>query len=199
MHQPILELVCCRRYGPCVDLSSALTSPAPSTMLTQKQSSTFVVHYPPARPTLDIPSVILYGSIDKAVNWQNEIAKSLSDLPIAILNPSREDWDSSWVEDISFPKFKEQVEWEMDYAQQADVIAFYYGPATDAPISLLELGMYAGTGKVVVCCHPNYKKKGNVQIVCDRYGISLVYALDGLEDLVRERLEKKLESVSNTT
>jgi hypothetical protein len=168
------------------------------TMLTQKQSPAFVVHYPPTRPTLAIPSVILYGSIDKAVNWQNDMASSLSDLPIAILNPSREDWDSSWDEDISFPKFKEQVEWEMDYAQQADVIAFYYGPATDAPISLLELGMYAGTGKVVVCCHPDYKKKGNVQMVCHRYGIPLVYELDGLKELVRERLEKALGSVSAT-
>jgi hypothetical protein len=167
-------------------------------MLTQKQSSTFVVHYPPARPTVEIPSVILYGSIDRNVNWQNALASQLSDLPIAVLNPSRDDWNSSWVEDISFPKFKEQVEWEMDYAQQADVIAFYYGPATEAPISLLELGMYAGSGKVVVCCHPEYKKKGNVQIVCARYGIPLTYELDKLEELVRKRLERKLESVNAT-
>lgn len=164
-------------------------------MLSQKQSSTFAVHYPPARPNVEIPSVILYGSIDRNVNWQNALASHLSDLPIAVLNPSRDDWDSSWIEDISNPKFKEQVEWEMDYAQQADVIAFYYGPATDAPISLLELGMYAGTGKVVVCCHPEYKKKGNVQIVCERYCIPLTYDLDKLEELVRERLERKLESV----
>jgi hypothetical protein len=157
------------------------------------QSPGFIVYKPPFRPTVDKPSVILYGSIEHNVplDWQTSLASSLSDLPVAILNPCRDDWDSTWVEDISFPKFKEQVEWEMDHAKVADVIVFYFAPNTLTPIALLELGMYAGSGKAVVCCPPGFYKRGNVQIVCLRYGITLLESLEELQREVRRRLEEK--------
>jgi hypothetical protein len=160
--------------------------------MSSPQSAEFVLYNPPARPTVDKPSVILYGSIEQnvAVDWQTSLASSLSDLPVTILNPRRDDWDSTWVEDISFPKFKEQVEWEMDYAKIADVIVFYFAPGTLTPVTLLELGMYAGTGKAVVCCPPGFYKRGNVQIVCLRYSIPLLEGLEELKGAVRERLEK---------
>ncbi|KAF1851852.1 uncharacterized protein K460DRAFT_270263 [Cucurbitaria berberidis CBS 394.84] len=153
-----------------------------------------IVYKPPVRPEVDRPSVILYGAIQSnpTQDWQTSLAASLSDLPIAILNPRRDDWDSSWVEDIAFPKFKEQVEWEMDYAQVADVIVFYFAPGTLTPITLLELGMYAGTGKAIVCCPEGFYKRGNVQIVCSRYGIDLLGTLDELKEKVRARLTTKL-------
>lgn len=159
---------------------------------TESTPNKYDLYLPPARPTVDKPSVILFGSVDqgKSVNWQAELASSLSDLPVAVLNPRRDDWDSSWVEDISFPKFKEQVEWEMDYAKVADVIVFYFAPGIAAPISLLELGMYAETGKAIVCCPSGFYKKGNVQMVCLRYNITLLDTLDSLKEHVRGRLVK---------
>lgn len=149
-----------------------------------------IIHKPPVRPQVTKPSVILYGAIqsDPAHDWQTHLASSLSDLPIDILNPRRDDWDSSWVEDISFPKFKEQVEWEMDYAEVADVIVYNFVPGTLTPITLLELGMYAGTGKAIVCCSEGFYKRGNIQMVCARYGIDLLGSLEELEGKVRERL-----------
>ncbi|KAF2277584.1 uncharacterized protein EI97DRAFT_375315 [Westerdykella ornata] len=157
--------------------------------------SDFAVHKPPAKYVIKSPSVVLYGSVEVGIapSWQDKLAASLSSLPIAVLNPLREDWDKTWIEDISFPKFREQVEWEMDCAKVADIIAFYFGPGSLAPISLLELGMYAATGKVVVCCHPNYEKKGNIQMVCLRYGIPLVAELGKLEELIRERFQRILK------
>ncbi|KAF1359931.1 hypothetical protein EJ07DRAFT_165589 [Lizonia empirigonia] len=148
------------------------------------------VYKPPTRPTIDRPSVILYGSIesDPAKDWQTSLATSLSDLPVAIINPRCDAWDSTWVEDISDPRFKEQVEWEMDHARVADVIAFYFKPGTLTPITLLELGMYAGTGKALVCCPEGFYKKGNVQIVCARYGVELLETLAELEQAIRKRL-----------
>jgi hypothetical protein len=154
------------------------------------------VHTPPIRPLVTRSSVIFYGAIqpDPDKDWQNSLASWLSDLPIDILNPRRDDWDSSWVEDISFPKFKEQVEWEMDYATVADVIVFNFVPGTLTPITLLELGMYAGTGKAVVCCPEGFYKRGNVQMVCMRYGIELLDTLDELEVQVRARLMEMLQA-----
>ncbi|KAF2202118.1 hypothetical protein GQ43DRAFT_359165, partial [Delitschia confertaspora ATCC 74209] len=150
-----------------------------------------ITHKPPIRPTIDRPSIILFGSIEgnKAVDWQSQLAGSLSDQSIAILNPRRDNWDSTWIEDISFPKFKEQVEWEMDYAKLVDVIVFYFAPGTMAPVSLLELGLYAGEGrKVVVCCPEGFWKRGNVQMVCGRYGIPLVGEMEELVEKIKEML-----------
>lgn len=160
--------------------------------MSELTASKAVIHKPPTRPTIDRPSVILYGAIqsDPAKDWQTSLAASISDLPIDILNPRRDDWDSSWIEDISFPKFKEQVEWEMDYAKVADVIIFYFASGTLTPITLLELGMYAGSGKAIVCCPEGFYKRGNVQMVCLRYGIELLGSLAELQEKVREKLTK---------
>ena len=159
-----------------------------------ESSSKAIIHKPPVRPQVTRLSVILYGAIQAEPAWQTSLASSLSDLPIDILDPRRDDWDSSWVEDIEFPKFKEQVEWEMDYAKVADVIGFNFPAGAQTPVALLELGMYAGSGKVIVCCPKGFYKRGNVQMVCLRYGIEMLETLDELNDKVRARLTARLEA-----
>lgn len=170
----------------------------PSTVPASDSHPDFEIHHPPSRPNITKPSIIIYGIIPRAedTKWQDLLEMTLSDLPIAILDPRRADWDSTWVEDISFPKFKEQVEWEMDYAPISDVIVFYFGGQTEAPISLLELGMYAGSGKCVVLCENSFKKKGNVQMVCARYEIPLFNKFEELDVEIRRRLEDKVGEAS---
>ena len=87
-------------------------------------------------------------------------------------------------QDIIEEKFKEQVNWELDLINEADVIALYLQANTMSPISLLELGRHVKDGKLVVCCLEGFWRRGNVQIVCDRYGIPLLdteEVSDGLE------------------
>lgn len=135
-------------------------------------------------------SVFLSGSIDKGrPTWQTRLSSALSALPITILNPHRTDWDSTWVEDISDERFRKQVEWELDMMEAADVIAVYFSPDAQAPITLLELGLFARTGKVVIACPDGYWKKGNVQVVCKRFGIELLGSLEELQTAVEAKLE----------
>lgn len=166
--------------------------------MSQPTPTKAIVHKPPLRKDVDRPSVILYGAIqsDPAKDWQGYLTASLSDLPVAILNPRCDAWDSTWVEDISFPPFKEQVEWEMDHARKADIIVFYFAgdPKVLQPITLLELGLYADTGKAVVYCPKGFWKRGNVQIVCQRYGIEMCETLEELGKNVRARLMAELEN-----
>jgi len=139
-------------------------------------------------------SIFLAGSIDQghAVDWQTAITNKLSNLPVTILNPRRPDWDSSWKEDISFKPFREQVEWEQDMLEAADVIALYFSPNTKAPISLLELGLFASSGKLLVACPPGYWKRGNVQIVCQRLHVELVDTIDELVECVEGKIHRLL-------
>lgn len=100
------------------------------------------------------------------------------------------DWDSSWKEDIKETKFNEQVQWELKAQKQADLIVMFFGLNTKSPISLLELGLFAQSGKMVVCCPDGFWKKGNVDIVCERYGVPQVEILAELIDYIVQKLNK---------
>ena len=116
----------------------------------------------------------------KAVDWQEEISELLKDEDVTLFNPRRDDWDSSWEQTIDNPNFKEQVEWEMDSMVKAKKIVFYMDEKTKSPITLLELGLHAKDGKCCVYCPDGFWRKGNVEIVCDRYNIPMVDNIEGL-------------------
>ena len=127
-------------------------------------------------------SLFLAGSIEMgtAVNWQAQIENALRHTDILIYNPRRDDWDSSWEQSKDNPHFRQQVEWELAALEKATLIAIYFDPATKSPISLLELGLFAHSNKLIVCCPDGFWRKGNVDIVCERYGIEQVETLTQL-------------------
>ncbi|KAJ8523192.1 hypothetical protein ONZ45_g290 [Pleurotus djamor] len=146
---------------------------------------------PPTPFTIQGKSIFLAGSMTP--DWQSKLTALLfsrmPDKPLTVLNPRRDDWDSSWKESISFAPFREQVEWELSAQEAASVIAFYFSPETEAPVSLLELGLNAGSGKVVVYCPEGYWKKGNVEVVCARNEIKLFEDIEDFEAEVVRRLQ----------
>lgn len=135
-------------------------------------------------------SVFLAGSIEmgEAEDWQKEIIDSLENENIMFLNPRRDDWDSTWKQEKTDKNFKEQVTWELTALEFADYIALYIDPNTQARITLLELGLHARNGKLIVCCPKGFDRKGNIDITCDLYGVQQV---DTLEELI-EAIKKKV-------
>lgn len=133
----------------------------------------------------DYQNIFLAGSIEmgKAENWQDKIKKLLKNRRIQILNPRRDDWDSSWVQSKDNLQFRQQVEWELEAQEKANKIIMYFDPETKSPISLLELGLFAHSGKLIVICPQGFWRKGNVDIVCEKYGIKQV---DTLEEAVKD-------------
>lgn len=128
-------------------------------------------------------SVFLAGSIEMgtAADWQQQVIDMFPE-GITFLNPRRDDWDSSWEQSIDNPQFNAQVTWELENLEATDFIFFYFDPNTKSPISLLELGMHITSRDVIVCCPSGFYRKGNVDIVCHRYG---VHVFDKLEDAIR--------------
>jgi hypothetical protein len=120
-------------------------------------------------------SVFLAGSIEmgKAENWQERVAASLRHMDVLLLNPRRAHWDASWDQSIDNPSFKQQVEWELDALDHADRVIMYFAPETRSPITLLELGIHvaANPKKLSVCCPEGFWRRGNVDIVCKRFGV----------------------------
>jgi hypothetical protein len=134
--------------------------------------------------------ISLAGSIEmgKAENWQSRIIKDLKDENVVFLNPRRDDWDSSWKQEKDNPQFREQVEWELYSMERADIIVMYLSPGTISPISLLELGIWCLSKKIIVYCPEGFQRKGNVDIVCERYKTTQVQSWEELIDAVRNRL-----------
>lgn len=132
-------------------------------------------------------NVFLAGSIElgQAEHWQKKVIDALSDKPIRFLNPRRDDWDSSWSQDINNEQFVEQVIWELSSLEMAQIVIMYFDPNTKSPISLLELGLHAKEQKLVVLCPEGFWRKGNVDVVCEYYGINQVDTFEELIEFIR--------------
>lgn len=125
---------------------------------------------------LPSPSIFLAGSIEmgKAVHWQSESEGILAQAGWTVLNPRRDDWDASWVQSIDNPQFFTQVAWELEGLEVVDFILIYFAPGTRSPISLLELGLHASSGRCIVICPAGFWRKGNVDIICQKYNVRQV-------------------------
>lgn len=129
------------------------------------------------------PRLFLAGSIEmgKAQDWQSVVEEAFKDINGTIYNPRRDNWDASWEQDINNDGFYEQVRWELQALEDSDLIVMHLESNTISPISLLELGLFAKSGKLIVSCPKGFHRKGNVDIVCDTYRVSTV---DSLEELI---------------
>ena len=131
----------------------------------------------------DLPKVFLAGSIEmgKATDWQQKVSDALKDFDILILNPRRDDWDSSWKQTIKNKQFRQQVEWELKAMEDADIIIMNFVGDTKSPITLMELGLHADNNKLLVSCDPEFWRRGNIEVVCNKYNIPL---LDNIETMI---------------
>ena len=137
-------------------------------------------------------TVFLAGSIEmgKADDWQSDFCDEFQLYDIVVLNPRRTEWDSSWVQSIDNPHFREQVEWELRCLSISDLILMYLQPNTMSPISMLELGLYANSGKMVVCCPDGFWRKGNIDIVCENHNIISCETIQDLYAIARNKIKR---------
>lgn len=153
---------------------------------------------PPAPLDIDArtPSLFLAGSIEMglAAPWQAAVEAAFADAELTILNPRRDDWNPAWEQRADNPPFRAQVEWELEAQERATLIAMYFAPETRAPITLLELGLFARSGRLIVGCPDGFWRKGNVDVVCARYGVPTAPDLPALIALAAQWLGVKLAS-----
>ncbi len=137
--------------------------------------------------------VALFGSIEmgRAVDWQEQLTVMLSSVGsnTVLLNPRCEQWNSDWAQSIKNPDFKNQVNWELTAGEIADLVIVFFQPDTKAPISFGELCMAAvrKPQDTIVCCPEGYWRKGNVDVVCERYKIEQVVSLQQMADAILHR------------
>ena len=130
--------------------------------------------------------IFLAGTIDmgNSEDWQNKVLtyfeRKKNKEHIVLLNPRRDNWNKDWKQTVDNRNFYNQVKWELDALASSDIIIMNFLADSQSPISLLELGLYAKSKKIFVCCPSDFYRSGNVHIVCERYGIPLFENLDEL-------------------
>lgn len=150
-----------------------------------------LIRAPSDKESRFVKSVFLAGTTSTVDghNWHELVTAAMFEVPITIYDSYRKDWDSAWREDIEFAPYREQVEWEVERQEKADMVVLYFDPASQAPVSMLELGLCARVpGKAIVLCPEGYCKRGNVQVVCRKYGVEMVDSVDELKEAIMKRL-----------
>lgn len=114
-------------------------------------------------------------------DWQIDMTNFFTGQGLGVYNPRRPDWDSSWVQSFDNPQFYQQVNWELDALEKAEIVLLNLEPETLSPISLLELGRFS-TKKIYVICPEGFWRKGNIDIFCNRYNIPLFDNFDTFKE-----------------
>ena len=137
--------------------------------------------------------VFLAGTIDdgKSTDWQYSLISNLlmynweenddrdfdTDFSLGdliIYSPRRKNWDAS----ANNKEVENQIKWEQEHLENADIIIMNILPDSKSPISLLELGLYGPEGKMLVFCTEDFYRFTNVKLTCERYNIPLIQTND---------------------
>lgn len=146
-------------------------------------------------------TIFFGGSIEmgKAEMWQNSLAEDLNEFDVRILSPRRDFFDAEQKQSIDNPYFKEQVTWELDGLDRADLIVMYLQPDTLSPISLMEIGLYINTldwnKQMIICCPDGFWRKGNIEILVDRFPFHCT--LFSTYDELKSNLIEKCKNLTN--
>jgi len=124
----------------------------------------------------DIPEghrlIYLAGAIDmgEAENWQKKVISILSKRDdLTLLNPRRSNFEPQMEE--------EQIKWELRALEKADVILMWFPRESNAPISLLEFGLYLKSGKLLVGVENGFYRQRNIELTAQYHGVSVFHSL----------------------
>ncbi len=155
----------------------------------QKILPTLVLHPHEEMPdSIDLKSyksVFLAGTIDmgSGVDWQKDVAELFEKAPgnWVLFNPRQEFWDPGRENEMDY-----QVNWELSHLEDADYILMNFLPGSKSPITLLELGLFAKSGKLHVVCTDGFYRYDNVRITCAKYGVPVYASLtEAIGEIIR--------------
>lgn len=124
----------------------------------------------PIDMTLESPFVFMAGGITNCPDWQAELKRILMNkdrgLEGVLLNPRRKNFPMA-----DPTAAAEQIKWEFDGLNAADIILFWFSRGSDNPIVMFEYGTHLyryvyedSLPAIVVGCDPFYSRAKDVVI-----------------------------------
>lgn len=134
-------------------------------------------------------SMFLAGTIDNgdSNNWQEQLIEKIQDkVPgtFVVYNPRRESWDPN----VTVEEQRKQIEWEQDKLHKCWFIVMVLLDGSKSPISLMELGEFCDSQKIIVFCTENFYRFENVRDLCERCSVILCKTND-IDEIAKKTLE----------
>ncbi|MFT6981845.1 MAG: hypothetical protein ACJAUD_000612 [Crocinitomicaceae bacterium] len=109
--------------------------------------------------------VFLAGSVatDSDNNWRHDIINKWGDEyhffdPV---NPNHAN--------LNDKDMRAHIKWELDALKSSDYIFLNLLPTSTSPISLVEMGLYVSTKKLIVICPTEFYKWRYIDVLCKEY------------------------------
>ena len=125
------------------------------------------------KPT-DLDCVFLAGSMpaQKDTNWRHEAINKLGD-GYHFFDPTNPDHDT-----LNDEQMRAHIKWELDALKLSDYVVLNFLPDSTSPISLVELGLYMASEKLLVICPQEFYKWRYIDTLCKEYGTPIFQNLD---------------------
>ncbi|TDS15165.1 nucleoside 2-deoxyribosyltransferase-like protein [Maribacter caenipelagi] len=109
-------------------------------------------------------SIFLAGSMDpkQEGSWRTKAIAEFRAMDI--FDPTNMNHDN-----LNSEQMKHHVTWELDALELSDIILLNFLPNAQSPISLVELGMYVTSNKLIVICPKEFYKSGYIHTLCEKY------------------------------
>jgi nucleoside 2-deoxyribosyltransferase len=142
--------------------------------------------------------IFFAGSIDNGMTeeWQDKLFRDINDTPteaelkkdIVCFNPRRKNWSK-----LEEDKLTEQIEWELNHIDVADLVVVYFADDSYSPITMLELGTLLARHKnIVIYCSPKFYRYRNIRVTSERYGYSVCETYEEFLDSVNGFIINKM-------
>lgn len=117
------------------------------------------------------------------VNWRQTVADNFQE-KYHLLDPT----NHNRLEDL---EIREHIKWELKGMEKSDYIIMNFLPNSLSPISMVELGMYIATNKLIVVCPKEFYKWRYIDTLCKEHNTPIFNELE-------ELLNGDLDSIFNT-
>ncbi len=128
-------------------------------------------------------SIFLAGSMDhkQEGSWREEIIAEFGTNDI--FDPTNTHHD-----ELNTEQMKHHIVWELGALQQSDLILLNFLKESKSPISLVELGMYVTSNKLIFICPKEFYKSDYVHTLCNKYNTPIFNTLNEAKTLLKNSI-----------
>lgn len=119
------------------------------------------------------PCIFLAGAIDMgaAVDWQAYVIEQLRDKHCTLFNPRR-------ATPFTPEMLDEQILWELDALEAADVVFMWFPRDSKAPVAMFESGLYLQSGKLLLGAEDGFYRRRNLELTAQYFNRRIYDSLD---------------------
>ena len=128
--------------------------------------------------------IFLAGSIDNSKNnWRNYQMKKFK--YYSYFDPTNYNFSS-----LNNQEMINHINWEFTAMEKADIILLNLLPNSLSPISLVELGLYVSSKKIIIVCPKEFYKSTYVYALCKKYNSIIFEKLEEVTEEIFENITK---------